>query len=39
MNLIVPDEFVNNPAKVAKLFEKKESLEKELAIVVSKSKK
>ncbi|KAL7037006.1 hypothetical protein ACKWTF_009030 [Chironomus riparius] len=39
MNLIVPEEFVNNPSKVAKLFEKKESLEKELAITIPKSKK
>jgi len=30
MNLTVPEEFVNNPSKVAKLFEKKWSLEKEL---------
>jgi len=30
MNLTVPEEFVNNPSKVAKLFEKKLSLEKEL---------
>lgn len=30
MNLTVPEEFLNNPSKVAKLFEKKLSLEKEL---------
>ncbi|XP_070494278.1 speckle-type POZ protein B-like [Chironomus tepperi] len=39
MNLTVPDEFVNNPTKVAKLFEKKESLEKELVIAVPNTKK